>query len=112
MPSNSDNITGHNTGVGTIAFGENGKNYVSNKCPATLVDGSYWKVKNIVLGYTFSKSLLSKVGIQSLRLYFNVTNPFVFGTDYKGFDPEWADASLSEGGPSSVTYQFGVNLKF
>ena len=37
--------------------------------------------------------------------------PFCF-TNYKGFDPEWASQNLQNGGPSSVTYQFGVNLKF
>ena len=56
---------------------------------------------------------MSKLGVESLRLYVNVLNPFTF-TDYKGFDPEWADAKLNDGtgGPSSRTYQVGVNLKF
>lgn len=77
------------------------------------VDASYWKIKNITVGYTFSKNLIKKIGIESLRIYANVLNPFTF-TDYKGFDPEWADAGISDGtgGPSSVTYQFGLNVKF
>lgn len=77
------------------------------------VDASFVKVKNITFGYTVPRKLLSKAGISNLRVYMNVLNPFVF-TDYKGFDPEWAGASISDGsgGPSSVTYQFGVNLKF
>ncbi|MBQ7441119.1 MAG: TonB-dependent receptor, partial [Prevotella sp.] len=72
---------------------------------------SFTKVKNITLGYTFPKPWINKIGLQHLRLYVNVINPFVF-TNYDGFDPEWASASLTNGGPSSVTYQFGVNLKF
>ena len=80
--------------------------------PYQIVDGSYWKVKNISLGYTFPKSLLSKTFINYLRLYVNITNPFVFSKDYKGFDPEWAGASMSQGGPSTVTYQFGASIKF
>ena len=78
-----------------------------------FVDNSYVKVKNITLGYTFPKSWLKKVNVSSLRLYVNILNPFTF-TDYKGFDPEWADAGISggAGGPSSRTYQIGVNLKF
>lgn len=77
------------------------------------VDASYWKIKNITLGYTFDKTLTKKIGIEHLRIYANVLNPFTF-TDYKGFDPEWADASISDGtgGPSSVTYQIGLNVKF
>ncbi len=77
------------------------------------VDASFIKVKNITVGYTFPKSLISKAKISQLRMYFNVLNPITF-TNYKGFDPEWADASLSDGtgGPSTVTYQIGLNLKF
>ena len=77
------------------------------------VDNSYVKVKNITLGYTFPKSWMQKIKVSSLRLYVNILNPFTF-TNYKGFDPEWADASVSDGtgGVSSRTYQIGVNLKF
>jgi TonB-dependent starch-binding outer membrane protein SusC len=61
-----------------------------------------------------------------LRVYTNVLNPFVF-TKYTGFDPENASGidastvsqvtnsttgSLNNTGVSTVTYQFGVNLKF
>ena len=110
-------------GVGTYAFSSNGKDGAdsmssmksanSKGAPYQVVDASYWKVKNISLGYTFDKKLLAKTKIiNSLRLYVNITNPFVWGSDYKGFDPEWAGASLSNGGPSTVTYQFGASVKF
>ena len=72
---------------------------------------SFVKVKNITLGYTFPKQWTSKLAIKHLRLYVNVLNPFCF-TDYEGFDPEWASASLVDGGPASVTYQIGANIKF
>lgn len=72
---------------------------------------SFVKVKNITLGYTFPQKWMSKFAVKHLRLYLNVLNPFCF-TDYEGFDPEWADANLTNGGPASVTYQVGVNLKF
>ena len=72
---------------------------------------SFTKVKNVTLGYTLPKNVVSKAGIRNLRVYMNILNPFCF-TNYKGFDPEWASQSLQSGGPSSVTYQFGVNLKF
>lgn len=101
------------------------QNRVSNAYPQPKNAGIYWKdsrvgyyrdasfvkVKNITLGYNFSTDMLEKAGIGSLRVYANILNPFVF-TGYDGFDPEWADASLSNGGVSSVTYQLGVNLKF
>ena len=76
-----------------------------------VVNNSFLKVKYITLGYTFPKSIISKFGCKHLRLYATVTNPFVF-TKYKGFDPEWADASLKNDGPSTVTYQIGASIKF
>jgi TonB-linked SusC/RagA family outer membrane protein len=80
--------------------------------PGAWVDASYWKVKNITLGYTLPKKVVDKLKLQNLRLYVNVLNPFVF-TDYLGFDPEWAGASVNRNnGPSTITYQFGINLKF
>ena len=40
-----------------------------------------------------------------------ITNPFCW-TNYKGFDPEWAGASLKQDGPSTISYQIGASLKF
>ena len=76
-----------------------------------LTKVSFAKVKNISLGYNFSPNLLKAIGCQSLRLYCNITNPFVF-TKYPGFDPEWASASGKKDGPSVVSYQFGASIKF
>lgn len=73
--------------------------------------GSFVKVKHITVGYTFPKSLLSKFGCSNLRLYCTVTNPFVI-SGYKGYDPEWAAASASNDGPSTVTWQVGASIKF
>ncbi len=74
-------------------------------------DASFVKVKNISLGYTFSKDMLNKIKISYLRVYFNVLDPFVF-TQYEGYDPEWAGASYNIARVGSVTYQLGLNLKF
>jgi TonB-dependent starch-binding outer membrane protein SusC len=84
----------------------------ANDMPGSWVDASYIKVRNISLGYTFPTSLVKSVGISNLRLYCNVLNPFVFST-YKGFDPEWASATMGrDNGPSTITYQFGASVKF
>jgi TonB-linked SusC/RagA family outer membrane protein len=75
-------------------------------------DASFVKVKNISLGYSVPAKFLSKMKMSQLRIYANVLNPFVF-TKYQGWDPEYATTSLQNGnGPSNVTYQFGVNVKF
>ena len=53
-----------------------------------LEDGSYLRLKNVQLGYTFGKSLLGKVpAIGSLRVYVTARN-LVTWTKYTGFDPE------------------------
>lgn len=75
-------------------------------------DASFVKVRNITLGYSLPASLLHRSGISYARVYVNVLNPFTF-TDYIGWDPEYATTSLQNGnGPSTITYQVGINLKF
>ena len=96
------------TGSGAGGIGDTNVNW---KDAMTYVDASFVKVKNITLGYTFPKKWLTPWGCSHLRLYFTVTNPFVF-TKYKGFDPEWADASIKKDVPSTVTYQVGASIKF
>lgn len=93
---------GANSGMGTAYWLDGTNKYA---------DASYVKIKNITLGYTFPKKWTKKFGCSHLRLYCTVTNPFVF-TKFKGFDPEWADASLDQDGPSTITWQFGANIKF
>lgn len=102
--------TANNNYGGGLGWGTDKQTtYVGN----SYVDNSFVKIKNITLGYTFPTAWLSKIHVSHLRLYVNVINPFTF-TSYKGFDPEWASAPLDDGtgGPSSRTYQVGVNLKF
>lgn len=97
---------------------------VSNEYPQPRNEGQFWgtgmayyrdasfvKINNISLGYTLPSTLLDRAGISGLRFYVNVLNPLTF-TDYDGWDPEWAEASLGIGRVSSITTQFGVNLKF
>jgi len=52
-----------------------------------LEDGSYFRVKEIQLGYTLPKILTNKIGMQRARIYVNAENLVTF-TKYTGFDPE------------------------
>ncbi len=81
------------------------------KASRAVTDGSFVKVKNITIGYTFSRNVLKHIGCQQARIYCNIANPFVW-SKYKGFDPEWADASTKTDGPSVVSYQVGLSIKF
>ena len=76
-----------------------------------VTDASFWKVKNITLGYTFAKNVLKHIGCQQARIYCTIANPFVW-SKYKGFDPEWATASTKQDGPSVTSYQVGLSIKF
>jgi len=83
-----------------------------NDYPGSWVDASYVKIQNIALGYALPKNVIHSLGIQQCRIYCNVLNPFT-STNYKGFDPEWANAAMNmSNGPSTITWQFGLNLKF
>lgn len=82
-------------------------------------DGSYLRLKNIQLGYTFPRSVSQAVNIQKLRIYLGATNLFTF-TKYKGFDPEIGegyDGSLDLGidratYPQPRTFLLGLNITF
>ncbi|GHB78104.1 SusC/RagA family TonB-linked outer membrane protein [Persicitalea jodogahamensis] len=75
-------------------------------------DGSFVKIRNIVLGYTIPKTLSSKIGLSSLRVYATADNAFIF-SPYKLVDPETSNGVVGGSSPmTSATYVFGLNLKF
>ena len=81
---------------------------------AYIEDGSYLRIKNITLGYTFKD-----LGISSLRVYTNITNVYTF-TNYSGYDPNVNAQQL--GGlrpgydyssyPLARTISLGINASF
>lgn len=66
-------------------------------------NGSYVKLKNIQLGYTFSNNILQKVKIKSARVFIMANNLFTI-TRYTGLDPELGSA-YTPSGYSAVTTQ-------
>ncbi|ADQ78233.1 TonB-dependent receptor plug [Paludibacter propionicigenes WB4] len=77
-----------------------------------MEDASYLRLKNIELGYTISPTILSKIGISSLRVYGNVQNAFTL-TKFKGFDPEQkTDQTRAEAFPQVRVMTVGVNVNF
>ena len=72
-------------------------------------------MRNIQLGYTIPKTLLSDYGISRLRLYFSADNLFTI-TGFDGVDPESTydvkNLSGSSYYPLATSYSFGVNLSF
>lgn len=85
---------------------------------AMVKDGSFFKVKQIQLGYSLPKQLLKKVSVTGVRVYASLDDFFTF-TSYTGFDPESSSASTGAGqGVDVATYPiskkmvFGVNINF
>lgn len=82
-------------------------------------DGSYLRLKNLALGYTFPKKVIKSLGVENLRLYCNIQNLFTI-TGYDGYDPEIGVSTMSinvmgvDYGryPSPTTYSFGLNMSF
>ena len=95
-------------------------------------DASYLKIRTITLGYNFKKQMLKGSGIDQLRIYGTVQNPFVLFSPYKnesGMDPETnsygdenAAVALSSNlrrlltigtnTPSTRNFMIGLNLTF
>ncbi|NOW96293.1 TonB-dependent receptor [Mucilaginibacter sp. SG564] len=85
-----------------------------------IEDGSYVRLKNIIIGYNFPKEILTKIKLQSLRIYAQATNLATW-TKYKGWDPELnSDAfsgNITQGydfyaAPQAKTITFGINVGF
>jgi hypothetical protein len=81
-------------------------------------DGSFVRLRNVQLGYTFSKKnpVLKKLKIESLRFYVSGNN-LVTLTRYLGFDPDIGGGTLSAGVdygfyPQAKTIMGGLNIKF
>ena len=84
-----------------------------------IEDGSYIRLKNITLGYTFPSKIINKWGLDNLRIYANIQNLWTI-TGYDGYDPEIgaSTASMNVYGldngryPSPTVYSFGLNISF
>lgn len=81
-------------------------------------DGSFLRLQNIMLGYTFDDVLVSKMKLQKLRLYFSAQNLLCI-TKYTGYDPESTtyENTFAQGVdfftyPKPRTFTFGLNVTF
>lgn len=77
----------------------------------TYVDGSFFKVKNVNLGYTFPMDMTQRAGIRRVRLYVTGNNLYVKAKSHliKHYDPERGG---SESSPLSQSFIVGLNVDF
>lgn len=86
-----------------------------------IENGSYLRIKNITLGYTFPKQWIKNLGLENVRLSCNIQNLWTI-TGYKGYDPEIGASTSDMNGyvygldngryPSPTVYSFGLNVTF
>ena len=79
-----------------------------------LEDGDYLRLKTLQVGYTLPEDLITKFGLQKLRLYVTGEN-LVTLTDYTGFDPEIGGNVLGiDKGfyPQARSFMLGLNVQF
>lgn len=86
-------------------------NLDNNTSTRWVEKGNFVKLQNIALGYTIPKSIVSKIGVQNLRVFVQGQDLFMF-TKYKGIDPEMESGGVDYNGtPRQRVVTFGVNLK-
>jgi hypothetical protein len=72
---------------------------------------NFVRLKDVSLSYDFSKDLIGKIGISSLRLYVTGRNLLTF-TKWSGLDPELVDQSAQRNIPMQKELVFGLSLGF
>jgi TonB-linked SusC/RagA family outer membrane protein len=94
----------------------NSSNFSTNTqvCSYYIEDGSYLRLKNLQVGYTFPENMTEKIKIKSLRIYLQAVNLFTI-TKYSGLDPEIGGSDLASGidygnYPIAKQFVFGLNL--
>ncbi|APY00964.1 SusC/RagA family TonB-linked outer membrane protein [Lacinutrix venerupis] len=85
-----------------------------------IASADYFSLRNVNVGYNFSDDVLTRLGVDNLRLYATAQNLiYITADDYHGFNPEHIDGdnpraygSQRAGTPIYSTLSFGVNIDF
>ena len=90
-------------------FNYNGSTY-------NIEDGSYFRLRNVQLGYNFSQSLISKIKMKNLRAYLNVQNMKTWKNNL-GYTAEYGGNATrfgydDGGGAIPVVTTIGLNVTF
>jgi TonB-linked SusC/RagA family outer membrane protein len=93
-----------------IGAGDKNYNLESDHHSRFLYKGDFVRLKNLSLGYTFPKNIVSKLNFENLRISIQATNLLTW-TTYPGYDPEgasWVDAT---GIPNVKSLSFSLTAK-
>jgi hypothetical protein len=92
---------------------------VANMSNRYLEDGSFIRLKTILLSYTLPTTLTDKLRLNNVRAYVQAMNLYTF-TKYRGLDPEVSSQSGNQNTagydwatvPQPKTFQLGINITF
>ncbi len=109
--SESNPGSGQDVRANRVAKGSNGTTSTWH-----IEDGSYLRIRNIALGYTFPADLVKKIALTKVRIYVAMQNPFTF-TKYTGYNPEVTNRSAATTNgedygvyPTAKTTSIGINI--
>lgn len=110
--------TNQNPQVNNLFWARWADNEYTNLTSYQIQDGSYLRLKNVMLGYNLPESLIRKMGLTKFRLYVSGQNLLTF-TKYNGYDPEvnYYNSVIRPGVdygsyPKSRIITFGLNVSF
>lgn len=105
-----DAWTVNNSDSDIPAVALNDDNFEARLSTYFVENGMYLKLRNVQLGYTFNKQMLSKLGLQSLRVYAGGDNLGILlkSKSFTGLDPE----NPGFGYPNPVVVTGGINVVF
>lgn len=100
-------------------YTESYKNLNNRMSDNYVEDGSYIRLQNVSLAYTFPKNWIKKIHLENLKIYCNIQNLFTW-SEYKGYDPEVGSLygnTLLNGVdygryPTPRIYTVGLNVAF
>jgi TonB-linked SusC/RagA family outer membrane protein len=114
-----DRWTPQNTDAEYPKYNENSTQMASFYDSRKIFDGSFFRLRNVVLGYTIPATRLGTTGISGVRIYGGIANAFTI-TDYPGYNPDvnsFGQSAINQGidrgsYPLARTYTLGLNLTF
>lgn len=112
-----DRWTGEGTSNSEPRITNAGHNFLASE--RFIEDGSFFRLRNVQLGYSIPVGQLEQLSVRRIRIYANATNVFTI-TDYSGFSPQIGGGNVLATGidrfggvyPVASVYTGGIEISF
>ena len=103
--------TNTNTDIPRAVYGDPNQN--RRNSDRFMEDGSYLRIKNLIIAYNLPKSIINRIRFSNIKVYAQAQN-LVTWTKYKGFDPEVSAFSITNTAPGTdfLTYPQARTITF